>query len=98
MEVLAKETQLFRRDCVIPGFLIAALTAWTLVTGCTDSGTNPPTNPIDNVLRDAVARQKAPGVGALGATADGGVYQGAGGEQDVRGNTPMTHESIFCLA
>jgi len=98
MEVLAKETQLFRRDCVLQGFLIAALTAWTLVTGCTDSGTKPPTNQIDNVLRDAVERKKVPGVVAMVATADGVVYQGAAGKQDVRGNIPMTNDSIFRIA
>jgi len=99
MEVLAKETQLFRRDCVLQGFLIAALTAWTLVTGCTDSGTKPPTNQIDNVLRDAVEQKKVPGVVAMVATADGVVYQGAAGKQDVRGNIPrpMTRSSASPL-
>ncbi len=98
MEVLAKETQLFRRDCVLQGFLIAALTAWTLVTGCTDSGTKPPTNQFDNVLRDAVEQKKVPGVVAMVATADAVVYQGAAGKRDVRGNIPMTNDSIFRIA
>ena len=60
MEVLAVETQLFRRDCVLQGFLIAALTAWAVVTGCADSGAKPPTNQIDNALRDAVEQKRNP--------------------------------------
>jgi CubicO group peptidase (beta-lactamase class C family) len=53
---------------------------------------------IDQVLREAVDRQKLPGVVAMVANADGVVYQGASGKRDTIKNVPMTVDAIFRIA
>lgn len=60
--------------------------------------TTQPQSRIDQVLRDAVAQKKVPGVVAMVAVADKIMYQGSVGKRDVDNNIPMNLDSIFRIA
>lgn len=55
-------------------------------------------NPIDQVLHEAVDEMKLPGVVAMVASADQVIYQRALGKRDTLKNIPMTVDSIFRIA
>lgn len=79
------------------GMLVAALAAATILTLFAGSSTKS-SNPIDQVLREAVDEKKIPGIVAMVATADHVIYQGASGKLDTIKNIPMTVDSIFRIA
>ena len=53
---------------------------------------------LDAYLREAVASTHIPGVVAMVTDADGILYTGAFGEQNVAGGTPMAADAIFRIA
>lgn len=79
------------------GVLVAVLATATVLTLFAGSSTTS-SNPIDQVLREAVAEKKLPGLVAMVAGADGVIYQGASGERDTAKHVPMTVDSIFRVA
>ena len=98
MHIPAEETASVSQARALRTSLLASLITLTVVTGCTNRAPQRGTEQIDAVLRRAVEQKKIPGVVAMVATADGVVYQGAFGKQDVRAGVAMTPDSIFRIA
>jgi CubicO group peptidase (beta-lactamase class C family) len=84
-------------DCFSRGVMVAALATATVLTLAAGSSTKS-SNQIDQVLREAVDKEKIPGVVAMVANADGVIYQAASGKRDTAKNAPMTVDSIFRIA
>ncbi len=84
-------------DCFWRGVLVAVLATATVLALFADSSTKS-SNPIDQVLREAVDQKKLPGLVAMVAGADGVIYQGASGKRDTIKNVPMTVDAIFRIA
>lgn len=84
--------------------LRASIVDLVLTVAIAASVTTKPANPavshgqLDSILQAAVDQRKVPGIAAAVATADRVVYQGAAGKRDVRGNAPMTGDSVFRIA
>ena len=55
-------------------------------------------NPIDQVLQEAVGEKKLPGVVAMVSSSDRVTYQGAAGKRETIKNIPITVDSIFRIA
>jgi methyl acetate hydrolase len=79
------------------GALIALLAMATVLTLFADNSTKS-SDQIDQVLRQAVAEMKLPGIVAMVSVADRITYQGASGKRDSIQNIPMTVDSIFRIA
>jgi CubicO group peptidase (beta-lactamase class C family) len=79
------------------GILAAALATALIVTLFPNSSAKS-SSPIDQVLQEAVAEKKVPGVVAMVSRADHVTYQGASGKRDTIKNIPMTVDSIFRIA
>jgi methyl acetate hydrolase len=55
-------------------------------------------DPIDAVLRAAVAAKEVPGVVAMAATDKGIIYEGVFGTRDPASGAPMTRDTVFRIA
>ncbi len=96
-KALRMKNRLLFIDCFSRAVLIAAVATATVLTLFADSWSKS-SNPIDQVLREAVDQKKIPGLVAMVASADGVIYQGASGKRDTTENVPMTVDSIFRVA
>lgn len=97
MTMSRKKTVLSTKS-VLQGLLVLTLSAGVLLISRGDGTAKSPANQIDTVLRDAVEKNKVPGVVATVAVADRVVYQGSAGKRDVNSNAPMTTDAIFRIA
>ncbi len=97
MQAFRTKSRLLFGVCFSRGVLVAVLATATVLTLFADSSTKS-SNPIDQVLREAVDQRKLPGLVAMVASADGVIYQGASGKRDTIKNIPMTVDSIFRIA
>lgn len=79
------------------GILAVALAIALIVTLLPNSSAES-SNPIDQVLQQAVAEKKLPGVVAMVSVVDHVTYQGAFGKRDTIKNIPLTVDSIFRIA
>jgi methyl acetate hydrolase len=82
---------IFRR--ILAAALATALTVTLFPNSSAESSSS-----IDQVLREAVAEKKVPGVVAMVYVADRVTYQGASGKRDTIKNIPITVDSIFRIA
>lgn len=97
MRTLPTKSRSMFGACLWRGVLAAALATATILTLFARSSTKS-SNPIDQVLREAVDQKKVPGVVAMVSVADRVTYQGATGKRDTIKNIPMTADSIFRIA
>lgn len=58
----------------------------------------PPSNHIDDALRDATATRDIAGVVAMAATDQGLLYEGAAGKRSLDGDPDMTLDTVFWIA
>ena len=76
--------------------LVAALVSTTTLTLFAQGSAE--SNPIDQVLQNAVNENRLPGVVAMVAVADKVTYQGTFGKRDTTKNIRLTVDSIFRIA
>ena len=81
----------------LPGIVAVALATALILTLLPNSSAKS-SSPIDQVLQQAVAEKKLPGVVAMVSVADHVTYQGALGKRDTIKNIPITVDSIFRIA
>lgn len=75
-----------------------AAVATAVVIPLLADGPKKTSNPIDQVLREAVDSKNVPGIVAMVAVGDRIIYEGASGKRETIKNIPMTVDSIFRIA